>query len=389
MALFDKQVELITEDDVSSLVENQVREGYQVEYKQAVVFKDKQDKLDFLAAITSFANTVGGDLLIGVAATSGVPVAMPGWAGVDIDQEKLRIENLLRDLVEPRIAVTLREIRLADGNAVMLLRVPWSWAQPHMVRMDQVNRFYYRHSAGKDIMNVTQLRAALALTTRLEEQIAAFREERIEAIKTGTDSRLMPPPGPTVVVHVVPFESFRSGFALDLESAMKEAQGGLLPLGTGSNGHMYTLDGIFCFNELPACNAYTQVFRNGIIETASRNLLAHPHGKKLIPCGAVPRDVLEYVRSATRFYQRLSVPPPLVAMMSIIGVQGFEFATSTELGAGYYTHRVDRDDLLLPSVLIQDFTTPTADSCRPMFDALYNAAGYPKWPEYQQDKNRS
>ena len=98
MALFDKQVELITEDDLASLVENQVREGYQVEYKQSVTFKDKQDKLDFLASVTSFANTVGGDLLIGVGAASGTPVGLPGWVGVDVDQEKLRMENLLRDL---------------------------------------------------------------------------------------------------------------------------------------------------------------------------------------------------------------------------------------------------------------------------------------------------
>src|ERR1700728_2072111 len=96
MALFEKQLVLVTEGDLASLVENQVREGYQVEYKRSVAFKEKQDKLDFLATVTSFANTVGGDLLIGVTAMSGVPVAIPGWEGVDLDQEKLRIENLLR-----------------------------------------------------------------------------------------------------------------------------------------------------------------------------------------------------------------------------------------------------------------------------------------------------
>jgi hypothetical protein len=233
-------------------------------------------------------------------------------------------------------------------------------------------------------MDVTQLRAAFALTTRLEEQIGAFRQERTKAIKTGRDGRLTPPAGPTVLVHAVPFESFRSGFTLNLETAMKTAQGGLLPLGTGSNGAVYTLDGIFCFDDLPSCNAYTQVFRNGILEAASRRALAHPHGKKLIPCGAVPRDVLDYVRSGITFYQRLSVPPPLVIMMSIIGVGGFEFATSAELGVGYYTHRVDRDDLLLPEVLVNDFTTAPVDICRPMFDALFNAAGFAKWPDYEQ-----
>jgi hypothetical protein len=379
MALFDKPLDLVTEPDLVSLVENQVREGYQIEYKRSVPFKDKQDKLDFLASVTSFANTVGGDLLIGVTATSGVPVDTPGWEGVDVDQEKLRIENLLRDQVEPRIAFKVREIRLSNGNAVVLLRVPWSWAQPHMVRMDQVNRFYYRHSAGKDIMNVSQLRAAFALTSKLDEQIAGFHRDRTIGIKNGTAGYLTSPPTSAVIMHVVPFESFRSGFTLDLEAAMKQAQGGLLPFGTGSNGHRYTLDGIYSFDNVSPCNAYTPVFRNGIIETASRSLLVTHEGRNLIPCGRLPNDVIHQIQSAIAFYQVLNVPPPFAAMLTLTGVAEYEFATGAEIG-GYYTHRVDRDDLPLPAVMVQDFGGRPVDICRPMFDALFNAAGFPRWP---------
>jgi hypothetical protein len=315
-------------------------------------------------------------------------VALPGWDGVDVDQEKQRIENLLRDQVEPRVAFKVREIRLRNGKAVVLLRVPWSWAQPHMVRMDQVNRFYYRHSAGKDIMNVSQLRAAFALSTRLEDQIAAFRRERTNGIKAGSVGHLTPPPGPTIVVHLVPFESFRSGFTLDLEAAMEQAKGGLLPLGTGSNGHRFNLDGIYCFDDVQPCNAYTQVFRNGIMETASRNLLVPHQGRHLIPCGGVPRNVLQYLRSAMAFYRKLNVPPPLAAMMTLINVGEYAFATGADVG-GYFTHRVDRDDLPLPGALVQDFSESPADICRPIFDALYNAAGFPKWPEYEEYKKQT
>jgi hypothetical protein len=35
MALFDKLLELVTEDDLQSRIENQVRERYQIEYRQA------------------------------------------------------------------------------------------------------------------------------------------------------------------------------------------------------------------------------------------------------------------------------------------------------------------------------------------------------------------
>ena len=251
--------------------------------------------------------------------------------------------------------------------------------------LDQVNRFYYRHSAGKDIMNVMQLRAAFALTTRLEDQIAEFRRERTNGIKGGTAGHLTPPAGPTLIMHIAPFESFRTGFMVDLEAAMKHAQGGLLPLGTGGNGHRYNLDGIYCFDDLSPCNAYTQVFRNGIIEASGRTLLRVYQGRKLIPCEAVPRSVLQHLTSTMAYFQKLSVPPPFAAMLTLVNVSDYEFPTGMERGmSGYYTHRVDRDDLRLPAVIIQDFDTSPVDTCRPMFDALFNAAGLPKWPDFDR-----
>ena len=151
-----------------------------------------------------------------------------------------------------------------------------------------------------------------------------------------------------------------------------------LPLGTGSNGYRYTLDGIYCFDEVSPCNAYTQVFRNGIMETVSRKLLLAHQGRRLIPCGAVPQEVLQHLQSAIAFYKRLNLSPPFAAMLTLTSVGDYEFATGAETG-GYYTHRVDLDDLPLPAVMIQDFASPL-DICKPMFDALFNAAGFPKWP---------
>ena len=384
MALFDKQLELITEDDLTSLLESQEREGYQIEYKRAVLFQNKQDKLDFLAAVTSFANSIGGDLLIGVAANAGIPVGLPGWEGIDLDQEKLRIENLLRDQVEPRVSFKLREIRLQTGATVILLRVPWSWAQPHMVRMDHVNRFYYRHSAGKDIMNVSQLRAAFALSTTLEQQIEEFRRGRTNRITAGIDGYIGVLQGPITVVHVVPFESFRSGFQLNAETVMEQARGCILPLSAGSNWHGFNLDGIYCVDGQP-CNAYTQVFRNGIIEGASRRFGVSNQGRKLIASGAVTRDVIQYLHSAIGLYRRLSVAPPVAVMMTLMSVRDYEFATPFN-GGGYVPHAFDRDNLALPGALVQDFSQSPRDICRPIFDSLWNAAGLARWPEYESSK---
>jgi hypothetical protein len=380
VALFDRQLELVNEDDLQFLVENQEREGYQIEYKQAVPFENKQDKVDFLAAITSFANTVGGDLLIGVSAKSGVPVEVQGWQGVDLDKEKLRIENLLRDQVEPRISFKLREVRLRAGGTVMLVRVPWSWAQPHMIRMDQVNRFYYRHSAGKEIMNVSQLRGAFAFSTSLDQQIEDFRRRRISGIKARTDGYLSESPAPVIVAHLFPLESFRSGFQFSPETIMEQAKGCILPLGTGSNFHGYNLDGIYCVDDPHPSNAYTQVFRNGIIEGASQSFSSKNEIRLVIASGSLKDSLLYYVRSAIDLYRKLNIQPPLVVAVSLLGVRNCVLATAYQRG-GYYTHAFDRDEVVLPATLVQDFNQSPLDICRPVLDALWNAVGLAKWSD--------
>jgi hypothetical protein len=118
------------------------------------------------------------------------------------------------------------------------------------------------------------------------------------------------------------------------------------------------------FDDVNPCNAYTQVFRNGITEATSRNLLVTRQGQKLIPCGRLTNDVIEHIRSALAFYQTLNVLPPFTAMLTLTGIDDYEFATGAERG-GFYTHPVDRDDLPLPAVIVQDFGARPVDICRP------------------------
>jgi hypothetical protein len=79
-------------------------------------------------------------------------------------------------------------------------------------------------------------------------------------------------------------------------------------------------------------------------------------------------------------YEQLGIPPPLVVMLTLVSVREHELATGASLG-GYNTHHVDRDDLILPDALVQDYSKSPIEICRPIFDALFNAAGYPKWPK--------
>lgn len=384
MALFDRPLETITELDLRALIDGEVREDYHIEYKRSISLKDKQDKIDFLGGLSSFANSSGGDFIVGVSCKEGVPIELPGWE-VDLDQEKQRIENLLRDAVEPRFGAHIKEVPLTGGSRVVIIRVPRSWAQPHMVKVDQVNRFYYRHSAGKAIMDITQLRSAFSMASEISTRIEEFRAQRLRVLKTGNVQMLSSPPGPAVVLHFVPFESMRAGGFVDLEVAMKHA-GHLLPLGTGSNAFLYNLDGLLSTAQWDPGQreAYTQLFRNGIIESASRGFFKDMQGRKFIPSGLVVDAVLDRVRQGLTLYtEHLSIGPPAAIMLSLIGVEGYELATRND-AFQFRNARMDRDDLAIPAVVVEDFGRNVADLCRPMFDALWNAGGLARWFEYEQ-----
>ena len=71
----------IKDVDVSvlqDLVVNGVREEKTIEYKREMPGAADSDAVRFLATVSSFANTAGGDILLGVEANDGVPVKLPG-----------------------------------------------------------------------------------------------------------------------------------------------------------------------------------------------------------------------------------------------------------------------------------------------------------------------
>jgi len=132
--------------------------------------------------VSSFANARGGDLIIGIAAEKGIPVALAPLA-VDADAELLRLGNMARDGLEARIPnLQLHAVQIAAGGYVLVIRVPRSYRAPHRVIFKGLNRFHARSSAGKYEPNVEELRALFAFAPDLAERVRAFRFERIARI---------------------------------------------------------------------------------------------------------------------------------------------------------------------------------------------------------------
>lgn len=92
----------IDEGQLQRLIDGKASERRDIEYKRHTYGNGDKDYGEYLADVSSFANTIGGDIIIGLNAKAGVPT---GFAPLQIDPdgEKLRLENVARSGLQPRI----------------------------------------------------------------------------------------------------------------------------------------------------------------------------------------------------------------------------------------------------------------------------------------------
>lgn len=84
------------------------------------------------------------------------------------------------------------------------------------------------------------------------------------------------------------------------------------------------------------------------------------------------------------FYRTAEIVPPVVIMLTLLGVRGFSVGGERRWSR---TRRptIDRDVLFLPDALVEDLSQPVDAMMRPMFDALWQAAGVEQCMHYGQD----
>jgi predicted HTH transcriptional regulator len=124
--MINKKIDDITEDDLSMLVQNEITERRNFEYKAGLSLNTDKERIEFLADVSSLANTSGGDLYIGIVEDreKGIPKEVRGISIENSDQEILRIGNLIRDGISPHLAPPkIRCLKLTNGNYVILIRI--------------------------------------------------------------------------------------------------------------------------------------------------------------------------------------------------------------------------------------------------------------------------
>jgi hypothetical protein len=372
--MIQKQLEDVTEGDLVALIENQVREGRTIDYKRELPGGKDADKKEFLADVSSFANTSGGDLVFGMDEEEALPTRIVGLQSGDLDMERQRLESIMASGLEPRIRYEIRDIECSGDKRVLVLRIDRSWSGPHRVVFQQSDRFWGRNSSGKYPLDVNELRASFSLSSTVMERIRGFRTDRIIAI-SNNETPVRMNPGPKLVMHCIPIESFASQPQYDLIPFLRDLTR-LSLIGSSGYRRRLNLNGLLVYDVEAADigHTYTQLYRNGFIEAVTGSgWVTEQNGQKLIFSGGYERNLPNYLQTCFDVLHELGASTPIVVALTLTNVLGL--AMSNPMSYMGTSFLIDRDTLVLPETVVQDFSNDPFKILKPMFDFVWNACG--------------
>lgn len=392
---FAKSIDQLTREDIQGLVDNGGPESRTLDYKDQLptTWNDKA-KHDLLADFSAFANTAGGWIFYGVSEKrddageqTGIPETAHGLAGVSLDGEILRIHQILDAGLEPRIpGVQLRGIDGFPGGPVLAAHIPRSWLRPHMLT-NRSSPFYGRNSRGCYQLDVQEVRTVVLGAADGGENLRRFRRDRLAAILNGEVADLLL--APYLVLHVVPLEALgEPGTRPRIDVRTLDPLP--LPLGGGAYAYRFSYHGRFGYDvgRGPGgderIKRYVQVFREGTIETLNCVGLGR-WDLRTLPSLSIERGVITTLDDHLKAVRRWGLAAPAVVMLTLLGASGWVLGQPEEF---YFLDQLvpfTRDLIVLPEVLVEDYSQEAATVLRPALDVLWQAAGRPQSPYYNDD----
>jgi len=356
----------ISEADIDQLVSSGRSEGRDLEFKRDLPGGKDDEVKEFLADVSSLANAQGGDLLFGILDNAGVASEVSGVGASDVDAAILRLENICRDGLEPRVNGIKTRWVPVRATGVIVMRVPASFAAPHRIRFKNSGRFFTRNSRGKYEMDTHELRSAFTESDALPKRFRSLHEEAV----AGADGKDVPYPieaAPRAIVSISPVTFFRERRDLDI----RPEQAVMFVKPSGSVFWMETLEGALVHappSDKGAVRAYALTHRTGRLDAAwtvggVRQGL-HGDEMKLVWPKSFEEGLLDMGTAIAAKLAPFGIEDPWVVSSSVSGTEGFRLTA----GDGYATKPAWRDFARLPDLIVETFTNETL---LPVFKAFW------------------
>ena len=386
------------ESDLNELITAKVPEGIRIEYKRDLYGNSDADKREALKDVSGFANAFGGQLIIGIEEQNGLPIAIPGISIVNPDDEILRLEQLIRTGIEPRIqGLRVRAVPLAKGTYCFVLRISRSWYPPHRVSAQKSNRFWIRNSSSYHEASMEELRTLFTLGANALQLIHQFREDRVHEIISGNSARPLQGNG-RLILHIIPLAAVTSSWQVDLEKVFQvnQVNKAFRPMGATAfwqgGSPRFNFEGLVIERGGEHNSGYTQIFRNGALEATKASTIRsakirqvdynelHIMEKKFIHGPPLEKHIFEVLPGYLNGLCEVGVPPPVAVLFTLEGVKGIPYEVRQHIDDDIDDDPVpviEREILYLPECLINEYG-PDPDyhrAVKPAFDTLWNTAG--------------
>jgi len=385
--VINKSFDKIDEQDVINLKTNSVQESKTIEYKKLLNLSSKENKIEFLADISSFSNTNGGDLLVGISEKKGIPDSIDGIEIDNPDKEINKLESIIRDGIEPNIVgIEIKFVKLTNLKRVMIIRIPRSWNLPHRIVYKGYDKFYARNNSGKYPMDVGELRNTFNLSSTLYEEIQRFKTNRVLDITTNESTNILVD-GAKIIMHLLPLSSFSPAKHYNL-SDIYQNPGFLKPIYCSARSHRINFDGFISYQSFPnsnKINTYVQLYKNGIIEAVDNGLLRFHSNIPTISIVLLENEIIKALNNYIEVLKSLSVDYPIMVYISMINVKGYQLYSEEFRIRG--SKEIENETLYLPEFLLENNQISIENLLKNTFDSIWNACGYRGSSHYDKQGN--
>ncbi len=382
--MFSVKFDDISEIDLKGLISIRQPENSTVEFKQTLPAGDSSGKNEFLADISAMANNNGGYIFYGIKESEDGCASEIVPLEINPDIECRRMQDVILNNLEPKLSgYKIRAVPVSDGRFVVIINIPESWSRPHRVKIN--NHFYIREGARKRQLEMPEIRAAFINSDNLNAKVRDFRADRVGKILVG-DSPIKILDGIIQVLHILPYSCLYSGAGVDVFNALDRSRIPVMSQDLGLSTKI-NIDGVVAHRVInpQGSGAYTQLFRNGMIESVRVFPLRPEIGRLVLPSTAYEREIILFFKGLKGVLKELDIEGPIIFLYSLLKAKGVELGVANRYlldeGVGIF----DRDQIFLPDLVIEDLSSDEGAVLKPLFDLVWNAAGFRESLNYERN----
>ena len=351
--LLGKNFDDIDQMIIRGLVDAGATESVHLDFKRQTYGNADGDKREILKDVTSFANCLGGHLVIGVDEKDGAASAVTPLTGIDVDQELLRLENVVRTGIEPTVVgLRMKRVQVGSGD-VIIIHVPRSFNPPHRVIFKNTNRYYSRNSSGSYELSLEELRILFGQQRTIEERAEAFVNTRFLKVQANAGAMPMPVEQGGMVMHLVPLPDFGADRRIDV-AMLRQHDSAFCPIGASGYSPRVNLEGLVVYRGGAVCHGYTQVFRHGSLEATSASVFSVYEGNRSFGSIALPERIIRSLSSYIGGMKALEASPPILLQLSFFGMHGVQMGVD-RMRVYDLPPPCDREEMHLPPTVITDY----------------------------------